>query len=77
MYHFKMQNSGFWGWEVAYYSLHPHKTTTENEKKKKKKKKKTNTHTKVTPNIPTGLRNHPETGYTNKFRFPFKSRQGR
>ena len=40
MYHFKMQNSGFWGWEVAYYSLHPHKTTTENEKKKKKKKKK-------------------------------------
>ena len=44
MYHFKMQNSGFWGWEVAYYSLHPHKTTTENEKKKKKKKKNTQTH---------------------------------
>ena len=29
------------------------------------------------PHIPSGLGTHPETGYTNNFRFPFKSRQGR
>ena len=45
-------------------------TPTQNNYRKKKK-------TEVTPNIPSGLGTHPETGYTNNFRFPFRSRQGR
>ena len=45
-------------------------TPTQNNYRKKKK-------TQVTPNIPSGLGTHPETGYTNNFRFPFRSRQGR